>query len=466
MSINTPQLNAFLQMQQTLFIDSSKKDTFSTAISRVVDTCEKRLKNVSLMNIQDVEKDCVTVLTDIQMLLPEMNKEIRGTTVSKPQNEIIFRIQKILDGVAQCIVFIKTDSVTSTVFQQMLSVSNIVKSKFEKPEEMLKFLAGKDSISNEIEKRAKSVARKDYTLDSLSGLVNEKQLIISAIRFAEVPNNSNKATFIMLTGSPGNGKSRIAAAIANTFSNGNYYNLDTQTISSDTIGRAETDLLNIFTKFRNSRENMTFVMDECDLIFSESAPKHIQNLRILFQTQIEGLDPLPSNFMFVGMTNYYDKIPSAIKRRIDSKIYIPPPTSDELFEFFKTGLYADKFRYPTNAGRIKILLSNFQTERNTFNTIDNNKTLDVDNRITFANIKAWVSSAKSLKFSKNLEYMTFDNVEYFTNSDLIDPAGSSSVGGFDMSKLFVVPDFEDFVNTLKSITITTNEEYKSFKENN
>lgn len=466
MSINTSQLNAFLQMQQTMFIDPSKNDTFSLKISRVVDECEKRLKNVSLMKIQDVEKDCITILTDIQALLPEMNKEIKGTTVSKSQNDIIFRIQKILDGVAQCIVFIKTDSVTSTVFQQMLSISNIVKSKFEKPEEMLKFLSGKDSISNEIERRAKSVARKDYTLDALSGLVKEKQLIINAIRFVNVPNNSNKAAFIMLTGSPGNGKSRIAAAIANLFSNGNYYNLDTQTISSDTIGRAETDLLNIFTKFRKSRENMTFVMDECDLIFSESAPKHIQNLRILFQTQIEGLDPLPSNFMFVGMTNYYNKIPSAIQRRIDSKIYIPPPSSDELFEFFKTCLYVDKFQYPTNDVQIKILLSNFQTERSAFNTIDDNKPLDVDNRITFANIKSWVSSAKSLKFSKNLDYRTFDNRDYFTNSDLINPTGSSSVGALDMSKLFIVPDYEDFVNTLKSITITTIEEYNSFKENN
>lgn len=447
-------LNAYLSYQRSGIINNLDNTQFSNNSLQRIEKAGERLNKIKLyQGVEAVQKDALLILTELHDLIPILNNELGNGQISGTQMVSIEKIGNIIDGIAQILLIVNSEFVQTQMYSQLLSLNSLASSHFNSIDELINFAQGNEGSSiNEIEKRSYKNAD-NFSFDKLSGIVNEKRTILNAIDIAQIPNSGEKGVFILLTGPPGTGKSRLGIATANYFSNGLYYNLDLESLSSPIIGKAENDLVNLFNKYKESGEKVTFILDECEQVLGENVVPHLSNIRTIFQTQLEGASVTPKNFLFIGMTNYYNKIPAAIKRRVDARVFVRVPTEDELEAYLLEELNIAKLGLYANTSKIVDLITTI-------------KQIGVP---TFANMKNLLRQARGLTWLNKPALFQLDNQLIINDSDLITVKPNSKLVQLTDNlkpNLYLIPNEQDFLDCIKNITWMTKEEEEEFRQNN
>jgi transitional endoplasmic reticulum ATPase len=143
---------------------------------------------------------------------------------------------------------------------------------------------------------------------------------------------------IILTGSPGTGKTMIAKAVAN-MGGFNFMPLKLSDLKQLYVGHSGAEVKKIFEKARTLEPTIIFI-DEMDAVFpkrdnalTDSFAKDITNE---FIAQVDGVDNNFQRIFIIGATNIPEVLDSAVISRFDMQI-IPLPKRNErekLFELY------------------------------------------------------------------------------------------------------------------------------------
>lgn len=151
---------------------------------------------------------------------------------------------------------------------------------------------------------------------------------------------------ILLYGPPGTGKTKLVKALA-TNTNSTFLYMNAAHIYSQYVGDSEDSIRKIFQKARMSHPAIIF-FDEIDTLVGNRDMGGISGVeqRVLstLLNEMDGIEDLSSDVLFVGATNRPDMIDNALMRpnRIDIIIYVPPPNEQERFEILK--VYTKKYQ--------------------------------------------------------------------------------------------------------------------------
>ncbi|PWI49663.1 AAA family ATPase [Candidatus Heimdallarchaeota archaeon B3_Heim] len=170
--------------------------------------------------------------------------------------------------------------------------------------------------------------------DDIGGLDEVKQQLREAIEWPTIfPSlyrymGSEPPRGILLTGSPGTGKTLLVKAVANQSSR-NFISIKGAEIHSKWIGESERTIQEIFRKARLTTPCIVF-FDEIDTIFpvrNESNPSS-ERLVTTLLTEMDGLEEIV-DIIVIGATNRPDMIDPAVLRpgRFDHIITLPLPDS-------------------------------------------------------------------------------------------------------------------------------------------
>lgn len=143
-------------------------------------------------------------------------------------------------------------------------------------------------------------------------------------------------------GPPGTGKTTIAFGAATVFSEGVLHYFSAQNLSSDTVGATEGMLKRLFdTTRKNPDKNYTIVFDEIDFLTGFEDTAHIKSIIVTLQTNLGAIEhSLGKNVCLIGITNYFNKIPFEITRRLAPFKYIDVPTVEFAFSNLVKRIYS------------------------------------------------------------------------------------------------------------------------------
>lgn len=194
-------------------------------------------------------------------------------------------------------------------------------------------------IDNPTRSDIKEVVTTTKTFANLVGIdniVTQLQLILANIEIGLV----DSFIFFILYGIPGTGKTALSEAIASQFSNGEYYKFDQSFFSSTYLGVTESRIRNIFEQIRsNPTKRYTIVIDEADNVLGQSVGQsHLNNVKILLQTEIGSYSSFGNNLIIVAITNYRNQIDQTFLRRATNTILVPPPSHIECLRFLENQL--------------------------------------------------------------------------------------------------------------------------------
>lgn len=443
-------LKIYMEAQRTLNIDNASTRTFRRETIDAVNKFNNRLQALNLYtNYQDVQSKVLSIATDMQSILPDINAQISNNMISVNQKSVLEQINLIIDGLAQIALISASAFTRDSLYTQLVSLNNLASSNFSTIDELINFAKGdKSNDNNEIAKRSLKQATPSYTFDKLVGQEEIQANIEGALLANDISENEQKGIFIMLTGPPGTGKTRTAVAMANFFSSGVYHEFDLKSLSSPVIGKAEDELVRLFTKYKENGQKITFILDECDQILGEKVAPHIANIRTIFQTQLEGTEPIPSNFLFIGLTNYYNYIPPALKRRVTAKILVDVPRSEIAYKYFVDSI---------NLSRLHVNSIEESQLYNFFNRLTN------VGRLTIAGIKsllylARIETRRANKFDVDNNNQVFTRVEYVQGSPFTGTATGSSI--------ITIPSIAALTTSVKQVEWMSESVYNEFIQNN
>ena len=151
---------------------------------------------------------------------------------------------------------------------------------------------------------------------------------------------------VLYSGPPGTGKTHFARCLAGE-ANINFVEFKISKILDMWVGEAEKKFEKALTCFKSIAPVGVFI-DEIDQVFSRGDNSGNSVQKNLFGMFLSVLSD-PSNrgkILFIGATNYPNKLDEALKRtgRFDKKIPFLPPTKEERVEMFK--LQLSKCGYP------------------------------------------------------------------------------------------------------------------------
>lgn len=268
---------------------------------------------------------------------------------------------------------------------------------------------------------------------------------------------SDGVIFIAMAGPPGTGKSTLSHAMATAHSGGYFYNLGIGELSSPYIGTTEKMLRDLFEFAERTTEKITIILDEFDTVVGKDVTaSHLQSAKTTLQTEISGGRYLGKNVLIIAITNFYDIIEDAIKRRITSVIDIPLPDKNLIIDFISS--------------RVKIPIDQISRQFKTgFNEMISNI------NVTNANVKNWIESAKTeyvLRMGqKNINTIQLDSNSLLIVSDSI-ITSNQNITQFTfeklssivpMPKVILLPELVDFKTSMNRITFLTNEDLLKFK---
>lgn len=150
--------------------------------------------------------------------------------------------------------------------------------------------------------------------------------LINSIQYDFSSQKSGNAMLIYLAGPPGSGKTATCQALASVYSGGLYVELNMSSLSSSYIGETEHKLERLFKGASSNpkAQNITVIFNEADVIWLPNAAPHINSVAQTIQTLLD-LPFYGGNILFLCTTNYYYRLPEAMRRRARITVYIQAP---------------------------------------------------------------------------------------------------------------------------------------------
>ena len=139
--------------------------------------------------------------------------------------------------------------------------------------------------------------------------------------------NDTPAKGILFFGPPGNGKTLLAKAVANAVKNVTLFYITSSKLTSKYYGEPAKLVEALFAVAKECEPSIIFI-DEMDSILQESDNENeaTRTLRKQFQSSMDGFFSKKSDrIVVIGTTNEPEKLPQAVLRRFNQKIYVGPP---------------------------------------------------------------------------------------------------------------------------------------------
>ena len=193
----------------------------------------------------------------------------------------------------------------------------------------------------------------NITFDEIAGLEDAKQAIRESIIFPiERPDlfPLGWPRGLLLFGPPGNGKTMLAAAIANEV-DGEFLYVDAASIMSKWLGEGEKNVKRLFKYARAKAETgipVIIFIDEIDALLGVNISEVGGEVRVRnqFLKEMDGLQDKDKNYhvYVIGATNKPWKLDEPFIRRFQKRIFIPLPdkeTRKKILELYTRRLDLD-----------------------------------------------------------------------------------------------------------------------------
>lgn len=323
-------LIASLQKYFTAYVDNSSNTPVNVQILDRITHHQRSLDNLPQLfkSTAHRKQACMTLRHEtfetLSMFEKEINKRGEVITLSKPQYDCYVKLVTLCTSLKLVLTSLNDHDTLTTEYEKLASLNLLRNMNPENIEELCEQM--KEKGSDKL--RKSSLRQYTTTFNDLVGNEADIKLIQNNVNFSFL---KDKYTFMALTGPPGTGKSRIAHAVASLHSGGVAYVLGTGELSAKYVGETEAGIKELFdyaTKHRNT--NFTIILDEFDRLYS-GRDSHLQTVATTLQTEFDGgRDSLPNNIIVVAITNYFEHLESAMKRRINGGVfYIDVPTKQE-----------------------------------------------------------------------------------------------------------------------------------------
>ena len=268
-----------------------------------------------------------------QLMLEEMARKyaINAVKADKEGNaeEAINNYKKAIEILSQLIA-LYPDSPSNKVYHQMI---NEYKKRIEVLKEALPATGGESKqidIDDLIVKEKPKVSFKD-----IIGLDDVKEALKEAIIYPTKRPDLFPLGWprgILLYGPPGNGKTMIAAAVANEIDS-YFIQVDAASIMSKWLGEAEKNVAKVFNKAReiSKKEGKPVIIfiDEIDALLGVYNSENGGEVRVRnqFLKEMDGLQDKSENYKVyvIGATNKPWRLDEPFLRRFQKRIYVRLP---------------------------------------------------------------------------------------------------------------------------------------------
>ncbi|KAI9010618.1 P-loop containing nucleoside triphosphate hydrolase protein [Hyaloraphidium curvatum] len=141
---------------------------------------------------------------------------------------------------------------------------------------------------------------------------------------------------VLLYGPPGTGKTLLAKAVA-TECGTTFFACSVATLGSKWRGESEKLIRILFEVARHKAPSTVFI-DELEALCSKSDHEAARRVRSELLTQMDGVATSDARVVLLAATNFPWEIDEAMRRRLEKRIYIPPPDREARLELFKAAL--------------------------------------------------------------------------------------------------------------------------------
>lgn len=401
-----------------------------------------RIKNGSIDTQRNLLSDA---LNEGSAILVALDGAISGK-ISPAQNDFIQRLYTSLAILKSYqAIYINTPSV-DVILGKLTALNAMAQTDIRTVESIL---SGNASSSASFEEKTKRTAAIDFSaikgIDSIVADVKETVTYMSLFPGAQ---------FLLFAGPPGTGKSVLSAAAATKFSGGVYYNLGVGELSSPFVGETEAGLIALFKKLAASGEKATIILDEFDTLFGNEQG-HLNSVRTTIQTEIQGTGAALSNaILIIAITNFMNKLPKPIIRRVSKYYYVPPPSKEDCINYL-----LGKMQLHEPMDEFKVGISDIMG----------------DNAYTNANMQTWYNNTRVKHITSNTKFTFFEKdgiyiearpkvvrVPYDTNDIPVQRDQLETL----TKEYILLPSLETFREMSKSIVPMTQEELKVFETEN
>ncbi|MGC9105646.1 MAG: AAA family ATPase [Thermoprotei archaeon] len=260
------------------------------------------------------------------------NYAIRAVKADKEgkRDEAIYYYKKAIEGLSQLIV-LYPDSPFRPAYEQML---NEYKARVEALQRMIPVNGDGDQNGTNVEDFIVKEKPK-VTFDDIVGLEEAKEALREAIVYPTKRPDLFPLGWprgILLYGPPGNGKTMLAAAVANEIDSV-FMQVDAASIMSKWLGEAEKNVAKVFKVARETskKENKPVIIfiDELDALLGTFTSENGGEARVRnqFLKEMDGLQDKSENYRVyvIGATNKPWRLDEPFLRRFQKRIYIPLP---------------------------------------------------------------------------------------------------------------------------------------------
>ncbi|MBN1843879.1 MAG: ATP-binding protein [Deltaproteobacteria bacterium] len=137
---------------------------------------------------------------------------------------------------------------------------------------------------------------------------------------------------VLLAGPPGNGKTSLAEALANELALPLLV-VRYESIIKSYLGETAVRVARLFDQVRTRRAVLFF--DEFDVVGKERGDVHeTGEIKRVVSSLLLQVDALPSYVIVVTATNHPELLDRAVWRRFQLRLQLPPPTLDDIGEWF------------------------------------------------------------------------------------------------------------------------------------
>lgn len=164
---------------------------------------------------------------------------------------------------------------------------------------------------------------------------------------------------ILLAGPPGNGKTSLAEALAESLSIPLFV-VRYESLIGSYLGETSSRLKHIF-EYSSSRRCVLF-FDEFDTIGKERGDKHeTGEIKRVVSSLLMQIDKLPSHVIIITASNHPELLDKAVWRRFQVKLFLPKPSEKEIEKLIRDTekKLQKKFKFPVKMIASKLYGASF-----------------------------------------------------------------------------------------------------------